>query len=214
MAGDPIIIGSHLEFTVPVTLSGDGQTALVIWHAICFGPNVGAPTTQDAANGLDALISTDVRNLLSNTSRYRGVGCRLIDTPPTRRMFAGVTGAGLGTIVTPPCPTQTRALITWRTNFAGRGARGRSYLWPFADTAIDANGDVSVGFQGTMLTLANVLVPGPIILVSGPNQAGVTFAIRKRASGLMTVVTDFVIRTKFGTQKRSGALGRVNSPPF
>jgi hypothetical protein len=212
MAGDIVVIGSHLEYTIVETLGA--QTSLTILHTVVFGPIVGAPDTGGQATALDAAIATLVKNTMSNQATYRGVGCRLIDLPPTRRMFASIANLGFGNSLFGPAPPQTRGLTSWLTNFAGRGERGRSY-WAFPSTgAVAPTGFPVAAYLTAVAALGAFWGSGPITLASGGNSAAQSPAIHNRKTGAMTVITGFITRPDFATQRRSGNLGRANPPPF
>jgi len=209
---DPLVIGQIIELTVAATIQT--QTALNIYHAWVTGPLVGAPTVQDVANGMDAYWDVQYKALMSSAWRYRGTGARIINTLVAHRMFAGVTGAGPGTGAATALPTQSRGIISWGTQYAGRAQRGRTYIPGPSTAAVDANGIPVAGYVTAAQTLANKWNAGAVTLTVGANTFTFTPILWHRKPKTFDIVTTGVAKALMATQRRSGSYGRSNAPPF
>jgi len=125
-------------------------------------------------------------------------------------LYDGTAGGVSGNMV----PTQVRGLMTWRTQYAGRAYRGRSYL-----PSTTVSNVTSVG-KPLLALLTNWQGWGTYML--GPVVAGGTTWVpgifhRKPTAVISSVFDQFtaaVVGPAFATQRRSGDYGRLNPPPF
>jgi hypothetical protein len=111
-------------------------------------------------------------------------------------------------------PTQVRGLISWKTQYAGRAYRGRTYL----PTPSIANVTTMGKPQPALLTTYS----GLATYLQGTVTSGGTSWIpgiyhRIPTAGISSIFDRFtaaLVGSGFATQRRSGDYGRVNGPPF
>lgn len=132
--------------------------------------------------------------------------------PPLAKTAVGMIAGGVGS--TPPAPTQARPVLSWGTAMGGKGYRGRLFLPTPSVNACTAGGFILAGVVaagqalGTQL-LAPITVGGTtwnISLIHRHKGPPITFTSDPIISATM--------RNAFGTQRKSGNYGRVNSAPW
>lgn len=194
---------------------------------LCFAP-VSVIGVQDSRAQLLTTIMTQVGDVLqptlSSLTTWYGGKCSVLGWVPapmpivTIRNLAGTSGAAF-------VPTQSRPLVSWVTPFAGRGYRGRNYLWTPAAVYLNATtGGPTTAYAGIANTVIGNL-QGNLFTFSGGGattnwQMCVVHRIPKTTTSpaqyiVRGYIQEGVFRNVFATQRRSGALGRPNpSPPF
>lgn len=184
------------------------------WLVDDFGPT---STDRDAANTVDAALSTPLLNLLSGNATYLGTCCQIINRPPLGVHQCDTGGAGTGNAGAISLPRQTAGLISWNTGMAGPGGRGRTYM-PFpaaADNETDGTPTASY------LTRLNLYAQAVLLIGDfngGGRIAGVSAVLLRRRSPPSTSLTvplaGYELNDKWATQKRRGSFGRPNSSPI
>lgn len=138
-------------------------------------------------------------------------------TPPPLPGIA--TDTLLGTGSTLALPTQDRGLVSFQTSVAGRAYRGRIYI-PFPSRVfLDVDSTPTAAYVTNIQGLANTLISTQNV-VAGPTTAQLEPVIWHRKAGKAGVPAaktfDFVIganaRKAWATQRKSGDLGRLNTP--
>jgi len=152
--------------------------------------------------------------LLTSVAEYRGVIVHAFQAIPQ-------PAPGLAPDPTPgasgddPLPGQVAGIITFTTEFAGPGGRGRIYV-PFPD---ETDNDVDHRPTATWITAATNLatfLATPFSTTDGGNQTICTPGIWHRpplAEPSFREITGWIVRSRWGTQRRRGDYGRTNLPP-
>lgn len=100
-------------------------------------------------------------------------------------------------------PQWTGPIISWRTGFAGRSFRGRTYLPPCSEADQDA-GEISAVLRTQVISVANALI-GFETVGNGNWGLGIFSTVTNgapRPTPIFTPVTGFVVPTTMGTVQR------------
>jgi len=212
MPGTTPVVSDILELNI--VTAHTNQIALQALHYRVMTVAGTGRTLQAMASSIDALLHINFKNIIANPVTYRGVSLTNL-TAPRSQPAISTANAGVGTGGASLAPTQVRGLISWYSNLAGRRYRGRTYL-PFPPTtAITVDGDPTAGYVTLMDTVRTIL-QGPLTFTSGADSTTLALSIyhRKDIPPTASDVVSGVTRNRFATQRRSGAYGRANTPPF
>lgn len=170
--------------------------------------------TQNFLTDLATDMSALMAPLLSNSAELYGLNCYLMnpigpaprpdDTGPLG--VAGTAGAGL-------MPAQTSGLISWYTALLGKHGQGRMYV-PFpAPASNQSDGTPTAGYVTALGDLSSSLRTLRTV-VDGPVTASFQLCIYIDPLAGPHFVVDATERDAWATQRRRGAFGRANNPPF
>lgn len=163
----------------------------------------------------DGVIAATYKACLSDSVRYNGVQLtyRNVRPLPLTEYSNGNAGAGTGGVGL--APTQVRGLTKKLTALAGRQYRGRIFF-PFVSAAdVGITGLPAGAYTGAMS--AFITAGYPVAGASFTSAGGVVKLLPvlwNRQHSTTTPITAFQYEQFFGTQKRSGSLGRPNSSPI
>lgn len=191
-----------------------GQTGQNILHWSVQTTTTGGASLQEIANKIDTNVAASYKAILSVAATYRGVGVSNTATPRSRQYFS-VANAGLGSYGADLMPTQVRGLISWYADAGGRANRGRSYI-PFpARSASDPTGLPTGAYLTALVNLRNAIF-APFTVTGSGGTTDLRMCLRHRPPVLIgpSIVVFAFARSKFATQRKSGAYGRSDSPPF
>jgi hypothetical protein len=126
----------------------DGRLAHNVLHGRVSGSfTPTAPVAQAIFSGLSTSVPfTTWNTVLAPTTSFTGVSLRdlrVANQPLVTSTGAAVVGTGAGESL----PNEMAAVVTLRTNLAGRSARGRIY---------------TMGYTAVALAPGNVIAPGPV----------------------------------------------------
>lgn len=198
--------------TVRVVARVGVQAAINVLHFSVTASTGSGVTEAEAAEALDDTWHDEYKAVMSILTSYRGVSVQKDGGTPPGVPFAHVGNYAEGAVAGNLMPTQVTGLIAWRTALTGHANRGRSYI-PFPSASDSTAGDVPTADYVTRLGTLAAAIIGPHVLVGGGGTATLKLAVRQ-AGGGHNLVTSFVARPKFGTQRRRGAFGRPNDSPF
>lgn len=212
MPGLTPIVGDIIE--TQVLTSFGNQIGLNVLHYRVATVVSGGTTLAAAAAVLDLGLHAAYKNAICNQATYRGIGMtnlaapRSVQTVSQGNLGVGTGGANMS-------PTQVRGLISWYSNLAGRRYRGRTYI-PFVPTnGVTAAGDPLAAYVTIMDAVRAVLQGGFTVTSGAPSTTYVLAIIHRNDNPLSASdVVLGVTRNRFATQRRSGAYGRANTPPF
>lgn len=204
-------INDHLRVSFWSVLGG--QAAVTDLYFVVTSVGVPPATDQDAATQFNTSYATLYKDLLSANATYRGVQAQIVNRTPMPAAVDDVSLAGVGLDGTPVAPGQVRGLISWRTPFAGRKYRGRSYMPWVATPRIAAGGAPDAVYIAALVSLATPLT-GTQFIVAGARTASLNLVILHRADNSVTPIATFIPEPRFATQRRSGLYGRGNVSPI
>lgn len=204
-------VGDIVRLTSAVTYA-DEQTEEVNLHLRCLQTG-GIDSRPAIAGWADSLWIARFAAHIPPSASYYGSHVALVKSllPYSPVVtYANTAGTGTGNGL----PTQCRWLLHWKTDFAGVKYRGRMFGFTPMNTDMAADGRVSSAFITAMLSLADTFMAG---FSGGGALWKLTLAHRPKPPA--TIWTDDLITGRsmsgeFATQRRSGALGRVNPPPW
>lgn len=211
---DQVITGDGVLVRVNCYASSIKQLGVNdLWYLCGLHAGLGA-TTQEVADYMDLLYAPLYKLLLCIQAAYSGTTANRYRPPsPPTLTAVSVVSAGGGTIGTDMLPTQVRGLIKKRALIGGRKGQGRIYV-PFpAAVSSNSDGECTAAYQSALTNLGNAMddlqVVGTI-----PNTSTLAPVLYNRATNTASVVSVCTASPIFATQRRSGAYGRENPPPF
>lgn len=203
--------GDRLQFRVWTTANSQAAVNTFYYEA-GFQSGTGA-FDQDAAEQFDALVAPYYKAWLPSGYRYNGVQCRIANDLPLPVPAESVIHAGAGTGSITGLPKQTAGVISLRTAQAGPGFRGRAYL-PFMDVALNDFDGKPTAAAVTMFNNFAIAILGFVTITGSGGGIGATLSIWSRKHLLMTEVVNIYVDTRWGTMKKRGDFGRLNTSPI
>ena len=178
--------------------------------------SIGLITFTDLAVAVDALTATRWKAWMCNNASYRG--CRVRQMFPLDRHQWEVTtaGAGAGEGGSIAAPGQVAGLVTFRTPLIGKNAEGRFYAAFPPVAAIQGDGTLTAGAM-TVLTALSGEYSSQLTVSGTTGGVGVFNPVvynPLKPTSLPPIITSGSPSTSFATQRRRGAYGRFNKPPF
>jgi len=168
----------------------------------------------DAAVQFDTLIASSMKDFLNNNATYDGVQCRIWNRVPLPIAQSSTGGAGVGVGGAVALPRQTCGLISWKTEKAGPGYRGRWYM-PFPAVSADVtDGKPSTGYVGSLVDFANLLITYTAIDAGGGSVAAVDMVLNSIVHAAQNKITNARGNDRWATQRRRGSYGRSNLSPI
>jgi hypothetical protein len=170
-------------------------------------------TTQDVAAFFENLWAAPWQNLIYNGATYNGTRCRIVKPVSTDiwRFDNSMAAAGSGGAV--GLPPQTCGLLKKFGDVIGKHGQGRTYL-PFPS----ASGNGTDGLPNNAYIAAGAALGGIIdaiqTVTAGPNSTIIQPVLFDRTTGNTVGITAALTEGVWATQKRRGAFGRINKPPF
>lgn len=188
------------------------QIGMNVLHYVVSARTGAGATLAELANSMAPAFQAPAKAIISAAARYRGVGFTNISAPRTLEYAntgSDIQGTGGATLA----PTQSSLVIHWGTQMAGRKFRGRSYL-PFPSTGdMNADGTPTTSYISRCTTMmATYATWGPVTGAGGTTS--VVLVIYHRVGGGFDQVVLGTNTQKFGTQRRRGMYGRLNSVPW
>jgi hypothetical protein len=135
------------------------------------------------------------------------VRLQAIHPAPVAIHVASTTQAGVGTQVTDGLPPQVAMLVTKRSAFAGRAARGRTYLPFLYEGGSGPQGQPTAGLLAQGTSIAQYLLTNKTMTLSG-RETSLAPVIWRRLTKTYVNVTDFLVRDRFATQRRRSLLNQ------
>lgn len=175
---------------------------------------VGTVTFQDVATALDLWVASRLRACMCNEANYLGARVRRNFPVGTDQWASSTTSAGAGTGGAGAIPAQVCPLITLLTDQIGKAAEGRIYM-PFPPVAgLTVDGDWSAGMMTSLIAVAGRFAGQTTVAGSGTAIATLDPVLCRYHLDDTIDITGFRIGTGAATQRRRGAYGRYNKPPF
>lgn len=164
------------------------------------------------ATSLDALLESSYKAAMSVSATYYGVSLQRISPLPKTAAVIIDANEGAGTVAGDILPLQVSGLFSFQTLLAGPKYRGRIYI-PFpGEASNDTDGTPTGAYRTLVAAIAADLFQ--VSHTSGGQTTNINPVIWHRATGTSTECVGGLVRAKWATQRRRGAYGRVNAPPF
>lgn len=176
----------------------------------------GEISATNIAKYFDVNFCSLVKPCLTSKASYLGASAQKVFPTKENEGLWNIT-SGPGGAGATPLPTQTSGLVSLRSEYTGRGKRGRMYV-PFPSTdAIDAgsaNDYPNVAYQA-LLEAYSAPTLAPQNVTSGGNGVELVCVIMNRTlPGDSAPVISRRAAGRWATQKRRGDFGPANFPPF
>lgn len=152
--------------------------------------------------------------LLSAAATFIGMGLQRISpgTPPVEAVQTGNTG--IGSVAGDAYARQVTGMVTKRTLFAGRRYRGRVYF-PFPGEASgQADATPIAQYIADLAAWSDLFLVTQALVPPGIANLQLQPCLWHRDIGLVTDVSDYIVRDKWATQKRRGSYGKEDKVPF
>jgi hypothetical protein len=176
----------------------------------------GIVTFGDVAKEIDLFAGTRFKNGLANDANYNGTRVRRVrPAPDTNQWEVDTTSAGAGVGGAIASPGQVCGLITLTSGRIGHRGEGRIYF-PFpAVDFIQGDGVVTAAYTTILNSMGNKMTSQLIVTGGTGGQLGFVPVLCPSNTAFDTTdLTGYRSSTVFATQKRRGAYGRFNRPPF
>jgi hypothetical protein len=194
--------------------SASDQLAVNVLHFIVQAQVGQDPTGQEVADHFSNSYGGQLAALMYQGATFRGVTAQRIRPLPKLLTEISTLNSGAGSSGLNPLPRQVSGIITKRTALSGRAFRGRIYV-PFPATTENGTDQLPVaGYITRLDTFANALITPQTVPTAGPNNATLQMTIFHQGPGGDQPVIAWVSRPRWGTQRRRGAYGAPNVPPF
>lgn len=205
------IVGDILRVTIAATYP-DSQVQENNIHFVVTGAGSTDPRANIGPDIYSMYLSRWLGRIGPSASMYGWKVSVINRTPNDAPVSAVATNVGSGT--DPNLSTQTRPVLSWRTATAGRGYRGRLYL--FSPQTADIS-TLAAPVAGMITAAANL--GSDLLGYTGTAGTTVKLCIAHRHKGppvtwTTTLVTSAVSRAKFGTIRKSGQYGKPNVGPW
>lgn len=167
-------------------------------------------TQVEIATALSPLFAPLYKALMTNTASFLGVTAQKIRPVPVqmRGSFGGDGGAGTAGV--DPIPRQVAGLISHKTEFAGPGFRGRSYV-PFPDENDNTlQGLPTAGYITRLAALATEMSDQQVIVGAAGTTTIDPVVFRRVQNTFSFIVDPSVASGRWATQRRRGSFGRLN----
>lgn len=174
---------------------------------------LGASLTE-IATALGDAAEEEYADCITSEAQFRGTLVHAFQaTPqPAPGRYSNVIN---GTQGLTPLPTQVAGILSFVTDYAGPGGRGRIFI-PFPDEAQNnAARQPSAGWIANVTLLA-IELTAPLLVVGAGGSCYVNPGIwHVPEDGFPTFrpITGYIVRTRWGTQRRRGDYGQTNLPP-
>jgi hypothetical protein len=170
----------------------------------------GGLTMGDCALAYLNAVDAALQAIITIETKILGVKCSQFRDVPGDVPLAGIaTSTDVGSVANPTAAKQTALVITKTTLVGGKRGRGRMYLPPPGVSAIDLGGEPTAAYLALAATFYGA-VYGFSSLTIGPANAVFIAAVHGKVILGFIAQTSFIVRPRFGTQRRRGAYGRPN----
>ena len=210
----PFLVGDVYQLAV-YCRSQDQQNQVNVLHyrvKEITGTGADFQTMLDSAS---SDLATHYKANLPASARYNGVIARDL-VPPLTSSFFSIAGAGVGTLIGDPLAPQLAPLISWRSAGAPAGTRGRSYM-PSPDESYEhSNGRLTAGAITAYTSLATG-IKELSTLASGPSTTSTLELVIRTGLTLpysIHLVSSFLVRPAFATQRRRSLINRADINPL
>lgn len=216
--GQPIVTADALEVKIATYNNATFQLGLNVFH---YGVRsiTGTPLDSDVTDQALTLAETLYPPLMTAAGYVYGASCQIIGAVgppkvPATKVSATFPTGGAGTT---PLPNQVTGIVTWKTYYAGRKYRGRTYL-PFPDKVNSDNTQQKP--NSSYVTLLNAWGNGwkaGLSTVTGSGgSATLDFSVYalKPSVTFRAAIQGLIARDKWATQRRRGNYGRINDFPW
>jgi hypothetical protein len=206
-----LAIGDVIKATIICADSEQASYNTVYYEVTGVGATIAV--LGDFAESFSTAVEAPFKAILSDTAAYGGVRTQIVFPLPLKAAALNYLHQGPGTGGVIGMARQASSLITWRTDLAGPGFRGRIYL-PFPPTdAAQGGGFASAVFQAKCQAVADAIRNFTAVAGAAGATATVRQILWKKAGQVKTPVISGTAGNLFATQKRRGSYGRPNSPP-
>lgn len=190
----------------------DNQISINVRHYEIASETPGAVSSLDIADSLSQAFAPLYQACLADRAQYRGCGVRKIRPIPVEAEVLSALGQGPGLVVGEALPRQICGLISFRTNSTDVARRGRLYV-PFpSEVDNEASAFPGVQYQANLTILGTTMAA--LAFAGAPGQE-TTLAphIKAGATDNSHLITGFIVRPLWATQRRRGDFGAINPPP-
>jgi len=176
---------------------------------------VGNPTDLDAVAAVSSNVGGLVKGLMAIEATFLGIDLRRIQPSPTSPVN-DVVSAGVGVDTGGLLPTQVCGLFKKTSTIGGPAGRGRLYI-PFpAEDSSGLDGRPIAAYVTSAKVLAELFtVDVPVDDLGGNSCNLVNVVLHKDTIPMSShAIIQVTVRTRWATQRRRGAFGSPNLPPF
>jgi hypothetical protein len=172
----------------------------------------GTVTDQDFAVEMEAMLAPLYKNILATNCEWYGLKAQIISPTRFDAVFS-FASRGAGTLAGDCLPTQTAGVMALRTGFAARARMGRVYFPATSEAQNQAAAVPGAAYTAGMSAIGAALLAGGTVTV-GASTVDWIWVVRSRELGLTTAITQYLVRTNWGTIRRRSHIGPADAVPF
>lgn len=205
-----LAVGDLLE--VAIVCKADEQYGLNVRHYDVTSVGGNPITVEDVAATIEGEFETAYKVALSSGATYWGVKATRIK--PTRSQPAkSFVSRGPGDVAEDLLPRQVAGVIKLKTEVGGRTGRGRAYIPFLPETYNDPDGNPE-GAAITALQGIGNLLDDTFPITVGARTGTIRPVLYNRKTGARTPVDGFVVRSRWGSQRRRSNINRPDADPL
>jgi len=190
---------------------GDQTSVNVLHYLVATKAGAGA-TAGQIAGAISTKIHGEYKACMSADAVFWGVGAARI-FPVASPQAVTNANQGVGSDAGDALPRQVCGLITKVTPFAGRKFRGRVYVAFPSELSNEDEGKVTGTYKTTLGVLGQALIDPVTADPGGGNTNELVPIIWHKESETYTIITGYLARERWATQRRRGDYGNPNLPP-
>lgn len=206
-----LVLNDRIEVRIVTYLAT--QTAFNVLRMGVIATTGGSVTETEAIQAMDNSWDEEYKDCMSGEANYRGSSLQRLEGTPLPVPIATALQAAAGNLGGDVLPGQVAGVISWRTSFTGPSRRGRSYIAFPDESSTQGGGKPNATYLASLAALGVALM-GPHIIIGGAGTATLALYVHSETLGIDTLVTSFIPRLFWGTQRRRGNFGEPNAPPF
>jgi len=187
------------------------QVGLNVRHYLVSAEVTGGATLLEIGTVLKDAFSPLYQEVLSSSASFQGVMVQKIRPLPMGAAVPVSAGPVAGLRTGDPLPMQVSGIITLRTDFAGRGNRGRMYV-PFPGETSNDGDQIPTGTYLEDLDAIGAEVMDTQVVVGASGTTTIVPIIFRRLSGNTVPITGRRANQRWATQRRRGLYGAPNIP--
>ena len=189
------------------------QTAINIRYWQVLSVTTGGALLSELCAAMEAQLAPHYQNMMVASAAWHGLDLATYTPAPPGIAQISNLAAGPGKIAGSAAPLQVCGVVSLRTAQIGRANRGRLYA-PFLGAAsIDVSGQANPAYLGYLNALGDNYA-GSIVVVGVNGTTNLSPVLWHKKTATWTQLTHYISRSQLGTQRRRGAFGRPNFPPF
>jgi len=189
-----------------------GQYTLNVFNVKFSNIVLGTVTDFDAADSFQAALAPLYKALLPAAASFAGIKVQII-SPDRFDPQQDTDQSGPGTATGDPLPAQVAGIVALKTGIGERYAQGRLFLPAAGEGDNTGSAKPSAGYLASATNIGNNMLAGGTITIGGASVDWV-WVVYSREYLVTNRVTNFVVRTNWGTRRSRSLIGKPDVSPL